>query len=59
MVRIWLEVDIWSVGVMLFQMLCGHFPYHCETNMDTIEAICSEEDLLRTDPNFRDLDCLA
>jgi calcium-dependent protein kinase len=57
--RHYMPADIWSTGVILFQMLCEQFPYHQETNIDTIESICSDEDLLDRCPRFRQLDFLV
>ena len=32
-------VDIWSVGVVLFSMICGYLPFHEETNKEMYKKI--------------------
>ena len=35
--------DIYSLGVMLYEMLCGHVPFHGEHVMDTLAQIVERE----------------
>eukprot|EP01061_Rhynchopus_euleeides_P009139 TRINITY_DN18285_c0_g3_i1.p1 TRINITY_DN18285_c0_g3~~TRINITY_DN18285_c0_g3_i1.p1 ORF type:complete len:764 (+),score=249.05 TRINITY_DN18285_c0_g3_i1:105-2294(+) len=36
------EVDWWSLGVLLFNMLTGRYPFLCKTPQDTLTAITSQ-----------------
>lgn len=38
------SIDVWAVGVVLFQCLTGCLPFHEDTQMDTIEAISNESE---------------
>lgn len=43
---------MWSIGVMLYQMLCGKLPYQCDTIIDTITMITEETDCYEFDDAF-------
>jgi calcium-dependent protein kinase len=34
-----LECDVWSLGVLMFIMLCGYPPFDGDTNKDIFRAI--------------------
>ncbi|KAJ1107798.1 hypothetical protein NDU88_005187 [Pleurodeles waltl] len=36
-------VDWWAMGVLLFEMLCGHAPFEAENEDDLFEAILNDE----------------
>ena len=57
--RLCIPVDLWSLGVIMFQLLLGRLPYQAETNIDTIEAICSSQEAFDQVPGFKQLDLLA
>lgn len=33
------KVDIWSFGVLLYTMICGTQPFHCDNELDTLALI--------------------
>ncbi|KAJ8411719.1 hypothetical protein AAFF_G00153570 [Aldrovandia affinis] len=37
------SVDWWALGVLLYEMLCGHAPFEAENEDDLFEAILNEE----------------
>uniref|UniRef100_A0AAY4CNF7 Protein kinase C n=1 Tax=Denticeps clupeoides TaxID=299321 RepID=A0AAY4CNF7_9TELE len=37
------SVDWWALGVLLYEMLCGHAPFEAENEDDLFEAILTEE----------------
>ncbi|XP_006261688.4 protein kinase C eta type [Alligator mississippiensis] len=37
------DVDWWAMGVLLYEMLCGHAPFEAENEDDLFEAILNEE----------------
>lgn len=36
-------VDWWAMGVLLYEMLCGHAPFEAENEDDLFEAILNDE----------------
>lgn len=34
-------VDVWSIGVTAYYMMCGYMPFDCENDQETTEAILS------------------
>lgn len=40
------KIDLWSVGVILYQMLTAQLPFLSETVFDTIEIITQYENFL-------------
>ncbi|XP_026554427.1 protein kinase C eta type [Pseudonaja textilis] len=37
------DVDWWAMGVLLYEMLCGHAPFEAENEDDLFEAILNDE----------------
>ena len=35
-------VDLWSLGIIMFEMLTGESPFYRSTNMDTYKSIVKE-----------------
>jgi serine/threonine protein kinase len=33
------EADVWSLGVVIHEMICGQTPFHCEDPMEQYDAI--------------------
>lgn len=38
-----MSVDWWAMGVLLFEMLCGHAPFEAETEDELFECILRDE----------------
>jgi serine/threonine protein kinase len=38
------EVDVWAIGIVLYQSLCGSLPYSQEKIMEFFDQIGNEED---------------
>lgn len=36
-------VDVWSIGVTVYYMMCGYMPFDCENDQETIEAITTAD----------------
>ncbi|CAK89255.1 unnamed protein product (macronuclear) [Paramecium tetraurelia] len=56
------KVDIWSIGIILYQLLCSTLPFYAETISETIEQITSPDpqfqyskEFLKLNPIQRDL----
>lgn len=37
------RTDLWSLGVLFYEMLCGKHPFHKESNIETLHFILKEE----------------
>jgi len=33
------KVDVWSIGIILFELLTGHVPFNCTSEKQTIKKI--------------------
>ncbi|CAD8085212.1 unnamed protein product [Paramecium primaurelia] len=49
------KVDIWSIGIILYQMLCQTLPFYAETISETIEQITSPEPQFQYSQEFLQL----
>ena len=36
-------VDVWAIGVIMYELLCGTLPYYSDYLTDTIEMITSDK----------------
>ncbi|KAM3135214.1 hypothetical protein pb186bvf_012679 [Paramecium bursaria] len=52
------KIDIWAAGIITYQLLCGEFPFQCDTKMDTIELICDPDFNVKNTPKFETLNQL-
>ncbi|KAM3137169.1 hypothetical protein pb186bvf_010715 [Paramecium bursaria] len=52
------KIDIWALGVIIYQLFCGYLPFHFDTQLDTIEAITSSDTTFLTKPEFLRLNYL-
>jgi serine/threonine-protein kinase ULK2 len=51
------RADLWSIGIMLFQMVCGRVPFPASNQKDLYEKVIKAEFRFPEDVNVSDL-CL-